>query len=264
MEMILVDWTCMGKTFCLAGVVRDAQGWKTIRPLPRSLRGGRPAGRGLWGALESVLAPATDGPRNVGWFDNLLGSIKRWDMVELSEPQPAEIERPHTEDLWVRALKGTGRSAAPAVRYEVLRATQAASPEPDFGAPLLHTKMSAYLRPGVGERSLVTVMLPSRDVAFDASWREGADAVDMRVQLKLPLLGCKLLPVKDHDLLSHGERLAAGDPAGQARALRGAIAQMGPMVAVRLGLSRGFDTGQGERRCWLMADGFFAAEDIQL
>ena len=52
MEMILVDWTRMGKVYCLAGAVADGKGWRFMRPL---------------------LAKDRDSPvRNTGWSPYLL------------------------------------------------------------------------------------------------------------------------------------------------------------------------------------------------
>jgi hypothetical protein len=258
MEFVLIDWTRMGKTFCVAGLVAEGGAWRTVRPMPVALRPTPHIGVGTQ-KTESGSLPSV--PRNVGWLPRQLELFARWDILELLDPQPAEVERPHTEDMWVRLLRPTGRSIATERRAALLRemCTQAASPR--FGAQLLTTAMSAYLKPGSGDRSLTTIILPSGEISFEASARGGATDVDVRARLNLPGLGTKLVPVKDHHLLRHGE-LSATDPAGLARVLRETVAAMGPSVAVRLGLSRGFVSGHGEPRCWLMADGFFPAEDI--
>lgn len=265
MEMILVDWTRMGKTFCIAGVTAEGQGWKTVRPLPVPFPMGRRAGAGLIGAIAAAIKkPNTTAPipRNVGWFPDRLAGIERWAIVELIDPKPAEIERPHIEDLWVRALRLTGKSAPVEMRHAILGATSVSGFRPHFGVPLVTTRTSAYLQPGLGERSLVTVMVPARDVWFVASEREGAGASEVRVNLRVPQVGTKLLPVKDHCLLCQVEEAAPSDLEKQVKLLRQTLDQMGPTVAVRLGLSRGFDSGRGERRCWLMTDGFFPARNV--
>jgi hypothetical protein len=266
MEMILVDWTRMGRTYCIAGLVSEGQGWRTVRPMPVASRGG--AGRPrLWGVVDALLAGPpkprpSQPPANIGWSSGQLGMLQRWDIVELVGPKQAEAEPPHVEDIWVQALYTTGKSVPLESRATILRETCVHEFKPYFGVPLEQTHTSAFLRPGTGERSLVTVIAPSYDLHFEASRREGADEADVRVRLKLPGVGVKLLPVKDHYLLCQAERAAGLDPAQLAKALRQAVDEMGNNVAVRLGLSRGFDAGRGERRCWLMADGFFPAEEL--
>jgi hypothetical protein len=109
---------------------------------------------------------------------------------------------------------------------------------------------------------LVTAIVASHELFFEASRREGADEIDVRVRLKLPGVGVKLLPVKDHYLLCQAERTAGFDPGQLAKALRQAVDEvLSVLVQVPL-RSRGFDSGRGERRCWLMADGFFSAEEL--
>ena len=61
MEMILVDWTRMGKTFCVAGVVAEGPGWRTVRPLPAT---GARAGTGGRGGLSGVLDTLLYGPKS--------------------------------------------------------------------------------------------------------------------------------------------------------------------------------------------------------
>ena len=114
MEMILVDWTRMGRTFCVAGVVAEGLNWKTVRPLRASAptrRGGAPS---LWGIIELLLNGPQSAPlpRNVGWLPDQVAGLRRWDIVELTRPKAAAIEPPHTEDLWVRGLRATGSSAS--------------------------------------------------------------------------------------------------------------------------------------------------------
>ncbi len=270
MEMILVDWTRMGKTYCVAGFVAEGDGWRTVRPMP--LAATAPIARPrLWGVVDALLGGSRSRqldrpdrpPPNVGWFFSQLDTLRRWDIVELVEPKPADVERPHTEDVWVRSMRPTGRTVASEDRPAILRQTCAEETTPYFGVPLLTTRSSAFLRPGTGERSLVTVIVPSHEIWFDASQREGAAEPDVRARLRVPGVGTKLLPVKDHHLLCHAERSAA-DALGRARVMRETILKMAPTIAVRVGLSRGYDSGRGERRCWLMADGFFPAEEVQL
>ena len=266
MEMILVDWTRMGRTYCIAGLVSEGQGWRTVRPMPVASRGGSSRPR-LWGVVDALLSgPPTprpsQPPANIGWSSGQLGKFERWDIVELVGPKPVEAEPPHVEDVWVQALYTTGKSVPPESRSTILRETCVHEFKPYFGVPLMQTHTSAFLRPGMGERSLVTAIVPSHELFFEASLREGADEIDVRVRLKLPGVGVKLLPVKDHFLLCQAERTAGIDPVPLAKALRQAVDEMGKAVAVRLGLTRGFDTGRGERRCWLMADGFFSAEEL--
>jgi hypothetical protein len=38
MEMVLLDWTRMGRTYCVAGAARVGGQLRIIRPLPRALR----------------------------------------------------------------------------------------------------------------------------------------------------------------------------------------------------------------------------------
>jgi hypothetical protein len=131
--------------------------------------------------------------------------------------------------------------------------------EPLFGAPLLTTRLAAYLRPGAGLRSLTTLRVPSNRITFSASWRGGAAEPDYRVELPVPEVGNRVMAVKDHHLLLNVEQ-AAPDLEGRIRALNTAIHGLGADVAVRLGLSRPFQGGSecGTAACWLMADGFFS------
>jgi hypothetical protein len=133
-----------------------------------------------------------------------------------------------------------------------------------FGETLVETRTSAYLLPGTGSHSLATIEVPSHEILFDVLEREGADESDVRARMAIPNVGARWLPVKDHWLLTRIERTAGDRVIDWSKALRDALVQMGPTIAVRVGLSRGFDSGQGTRRCWLMADGFFAAEEVQL
>jgi hypothetical protein len=193
----------------------------------------------------------------------LLDGYNRWDVFEMVGPQPAEPEAPHLEDLWVRELRPRHSSAPPDQRREILAATLLPAGEPLFGAPAVPTRSTAYLVPGTGRRSLVTLVVPSRRITFDGCWREGNAEPDLRVKLPLPDLGERLLPVKDHHLLARVSTVT--NLTGQFAALEAAVRQMGEYVAVRLGLSRAFpDTdARGTLACWLMADGFFSLTDPQ-
>jgi hypothetical protein len=244
MDMILLDWTRMGRSYCLAGVVQDRGGWRVVRPL---------------------LFKHRDAPvRNVGWSAYLLDGYQRWEFFELVRPEPALPEAPHVEDVWVRGLRPRGRLASPAQRRAILEATVPPATEPLFGAPLAATRTGAYLPPGTGQRSLTTVIVPGNRLVFHACQRQGAEP-DLRVEVPLPELEGKQLMVKDHHLLGR-VTAAAAEPEGQARALTEAVRQMGERVAVRLGLTRPFQVseGRGPGLCWLMADGFFSLADPQL
>lgn len=242
--MILLDWTRMGKTYCLAGVVIDDLDVRIVRPL---------------------LFKHRDTPvRKVGWSPYQLDGHARWELFEPVGAQAAPPEPPHLEDVWVRSLRPLGRSATPAQRRAILAATAAADGGPLFGDALAATRSCAYLSPGSGRRSLATVHVPSRRITFDGWWREGAEGPDIRVMLSLPGLGERVLAVKDHHLLLRGE--AAGpDLDRQLAVLNDAVRHMGEQVAVRLGLSRPFqhDHGPSAPACWLMADGFFSLADPQ-
>src|SRR5262249_15636274 len=118
------------------------------------------------------------------------------------------------------------------------------------------------LRSGTGQRSLVTVAVPGRGIAFTGSQRGGAEP-DIRVTLSFPGLGVRSLPGKDHHLLA---RAGAAAPTleGRLQAMTQQVRQMGEQVAVRLGLSRSFQPDvRGPGLCWLMADGFFSFSDPQ-
>lgn len=243
-EMILLDWTRMGHTYCLAGAVRDKGGYRIVRPL----------------LVRHRDAPA----RNVGWSPYLLDGHRRWEVFELLGPEEPDAQPPHLEDLWVRTLRPLRRSATPAQRYDVLAATMALPDRDLFGAPLGVTPAHAYLAPGNGTSSLTTVRVPVGAIRFHVSQRTGAADMDVRVSLDSHGLAGLQLPVKDHHLLERAEQVAA-DPDGQRQALEESLRQMGNTVAVRLGLSRPFQprVGSDPARCWLMADGFFSLTDPQ-
>jgi hypothetical protein len=242
--MILLDWTRMGKTYCLAGAVRDGGRLRMVRPL---------------------LVRFRDAPvRNVGWSPYLLDGHTRWEVFELVGPHAALPEAPHLEDLWVRSLRPQRCLAPVSQRREILAATVAPEGEPMFGGPLVATRAAAYLEPETGRRSLATVHVPAGGIRFCASRRDGVADADVRVSVPLPGLGERLLSVKDHHLLARAER-AATDLEGQVAALNTAVQQMGERVAVRLGVSRSFQPAdqRAPAKCWLMVDGLFSAADPQ-
>ena len=74
MEMILLDWTRMGRTFCLAGMVAEAGGYRVVRPLPSRQR--------------------NSPQRNVGWSPFMLEGHRRWEILELIKPEPARSQPP--------------------------------------------------------------------------------------------------------------------------------------------------------------------------
>jgi hypothetical protein len=242
--MILLDWTRMGRSYCLAGAVAQSGGFRVVRPLPVKERGAA--------------------VRKVSWSAYLLDGHSRWEVFELLAPEPAAGEPPHLEDLWVRSLHPRRALAAPADRRAILLQTAVRPGESLFGAPLTSTRSAAYLKPGTGQRSLATVIVPTADIRFHASWREGAEEPDVRVALPLPELAGRQLPVKDHHLLQRAE-LAGASLEGRLKTLALAVQQMGEQVAVRLGLSRAFhhDDSRAPAACWLMADGFFSLADPQ-
>jgi hypothetical protein len=244
MDLILLDWTRMGRQYCLAGAVLDAHPVKIVRPLH----------------VKQHDAPV----RNLGWSPYLLDGHSRWEIFELVGPTPANPEPPHLEDLWVRSLRPRRRSATPEQRRAILRATAAPLGEPVFGASLLLTTSTAHLPVGEGGRSLATILIPSGGVRLSASLREGAPVADVRASLGVPPLGARLLPVKDHHLLLRAERTATNLTA-LAREIERIVRGMGETLAVRLGLSRPFqhEPTHGPEACWLMIDGFFSLSDPQ-
>src|SRR5438105_4326276 len=152
-DMILLDWTRMGRTYCLAGAVFQDRQWLIVRPL---------------------LTKNREGPvRNIGWSPYLMDGHTRWEIMELIGVQPATLEPPHSEDLWVRAMRSRRSSASPEQRRAILAATAALPNEALFGSDLATTRTAAYLEPGKGKRSLATLVVPSSQIRFDAAWREG-------------------------------------------------------------------------------------------
>jgi hypothetical protein len=244
MDMILLDWTRMGKTYCLAGVIQQNGAFRVVRPL---------------------LVQHRDAPvRNVGWSPFLMDGHSRWEVFELIRPAPADPQPPHLEDIWVQSLRPRRSFATPAQRRAILEATLASAGRPFFGSEMITTRSAAYLKPGSGDRSLASIVVPARQITFTASLREGTPAPDYRVTLGVPGLEGRTLPVKDHFLLQRAE-LASPSFDGRARAMVLAVQQMGSQVLVRLGLSRAFQAtpARGPGLCWLMADGFFSLADPQ-
>ena len=243
MEMILLDWTRMGRTFCLAGMVAEAGGYRVVRPLPSRQR--------------------NSPQRNVGWSPFMLEGHRRWEIFELIKPEPAHGQPPHLEDHWVVSLRPRRKLADVPVRQAILQQTLANSREPLFGVTLTLTRAGAYLQPGNGQRSLTTVCLPSKDISFAGSWRTGALDPDIRVSLPLPDVGPRQVAVKDHFLLQKAGQ-AGTNLQAQLEFLNAAVRRMGEQVAVRIGLSRAFPPRDGEQGvCWLMADGFFSPSEPQ-
>jgi hypothetical protein len=106
------------------------------------------------------------------------------------------------------------------------------------------------------------VIVPSAQLRFAGSRRQGAMEPDIRATLEIPGAGERSVPVKDHHLLRRAESTKPIDE--QVRIITAAVQDMGPRVAVRLGLSRGFQSADSSNAlCWLMADGFFSLEDPQ-
>jgi hypothetical protein len=244
MDLILLDWTRMGRCYCLAGAVVEGNFVRTVRPL---------------------LGKFRDAPvRNVGWSPYLLDGHQRWEVFELVGPETADPQPPHVEDVWVRSLRPRRSTAPPEQRRAILQSLAARPGEVIFGTPLQTTRASAYLRPGSGQRSLATLIVPSVQIAFSATRREGAPEADVRVTVGVLPLADRPLPLKDHHLLLRAER-AAPDLNGQVQALTRAVRGMGERVALRLGVSRPFQasTQRGPGLCWLMVDGLFSLADPQ-
>jgi hypothetical protein len=243
-DMVLLDWTRMGKTYCLAGAVQHNGHLRVVRPLPITRREGA--------------------VRSIGWSPFLMDGHSRWEIFELIHPEPAYPCPPHLEDLWVRGMRSRRCFADCALRRASLQATLVPRGQPWFGAPLTMTRSSAYVTPRTGLRSLASLVVPAHTIQFFVSWREGSPEPDYRVSLAVPELQGRYLPVKDHFLLQRAER-ASDRAEGRIQALTLAIAQMGEQVAVRLGLSRSFQAtpGRAESVCWLMADSFFSFNDPQ-
>jgi hypothetical protein len=243
MDLVLLDWTRMGPMYCLAGAVVQADEHRIVRPLPLHGR-------------DNLFA-------NPGWSPFLVDGYSRWEVFELAGPVPALPRAPHLEDLWVQGLKSRRFHASRNERRAILRSTLTPPDVSLFGADLVHGQAGTFLDPGLGERSLASVIVPSREVHFTALWRDGTDQPDYRVSLPLPGHDRRILPVKDHFLLCRAENCCP-DLDDRLRFLADAVRLMGHEVVVRLGLSRSFATANGQPgRCWLMADGFFSLDDPQ-
>jgi hypothetical protein len=241
--MVLLDWTRMGRTYCLAGVVAEKGNYRVVRPLLSRYK----------------TAPV----RNAGWSPWLLDGHGRWEIFELVGPEPAEPQPPHVEDIWVRSLRPRRALAPVKQRCSILAATAIRSDEPLFGNALANTRAAAFLSPGSGQRSLITVRVPANQISFAAVRRQGAPEMDLRATLVLPEVGQRCLPVKDHFLLKTAEE-SGRPPNEQAALLSQAVCTMGDPVAVRIGLSRSFpSSAERPGQCWLMADGFFSFSDPQ-
>jgi hypothetical protein len=244
MEMILLDWTRMGRTYCVAGAVNVNGQLRIIRPLPRALR---------------------DAPvRNAGWSPFLIDGHSRWEVFDLSAPEPAPPQAPHLEDAWVVGLRSRRGLAAPAFRRAVLDATLVPAGQPLFGAPLRTNNHKAYLLPGEGVRSLTSLAVRQAQIELFAEERDDRPEPVYRVRLDVPELSDLVLPFKDHFLLGRSEQ-ASPTTAGRLRALKLAVAQLGDPLVVRLGLSRPYAPPESSSlpRCYLMADGFFSLSDPQ-
>jgi hypothetical protein len=244
MDMVLLDWTRMGSVFCLAGIVCERNHLRVVRPLP------------LYGRDALV--------RNVGWPADFLHGRCRWEVFELVGPASPEPQPPHLEDVWVQTLRPRQRMAPPDLRRSILQATHAPEDRPLFGAPVTETRSSAFLPPGTGCRSLVSITVPAGQIAFTVAQRDGSAEPDYRVTLPVRGREGRILSVKDHFLLQRVE-LASPALEGRRRALDLAVRLMGPQVVVRVGLSRPFQAtpGRAPCACWLMADGFFSPTDPQ-
>lgn len=100
MDMVLLDWTRMGRQYCLAGIVQHSGQLRVVRPLP--------------------IGHRTEAVRNLGWSPFLMDGHSRWEIFELIDPNPAEPSPPHLEDVWVRSMKSRHRLADPSLRRAIL------------------------------------------------------------------------------------------------------------------------------------------------
>ena len=263
MSFVLLDWTRMGKGYCLAGAVLDGTIVRIIRPLSihHQRAGGRPGG--VISLIRSLFVrdPPADGDRTVCWPAFLMAGRSRWEVFDLVSPRPAMPHGPHLEDTWVRGLRTWNHLATPEQRRTILKATAAPTTGALFGAPLRFEGSRTFLLPGEGERSLSTWLVPAEQIRFCTGQRARESAQpSTRVDLPLSDSDLRTLPVTDHHLLSWAEQQAPR-PEEQVDALNGLVRQMGETVAVRLGLSRPF-AGEGQPPvCWLMANGFFSLAD---
>jgi hypothetical protein len=239
MDWILLDWTRMARQYCLAGVIVEGNRFPIVRPLLTKFRS----------------APV----RNMGWSPFLMDGHQRWEIFELVGQEPALPEPPHLEDTWVRALRPRRQSASLDQRRRILQSLAVPAEETLFGAPLVKTGSSMYLAPGTGKSSLGTILVPGECISFSGSHREGSAEFRIRMAIDFPPLEGQLLPLKDHHLLLKVEKISS-DLTKQLQALGNLVQEMGPQVAVRLGLSRPFlsSSNQGTGVCWLMVDGLFS------
>lgn len=265
MSFVLLDWTRMGKGYCLAGAVLDGTAVRIVRPLSIYHQHRSGGSSGLISLIRSffVRDPPAEGDRTVAWPAYLLAGRTRWEVFDLVSPRPATPDSPHLEDTWVRSLLPRNRLATIDERRTILSATAAPTGEALFGAPLRLVGSRTFLVSGEGERSLSTLVAPVEQIRFHAGQR-GRESAEARIRVDLPFpdLGLRTLPVTDHHFLSWAEQKAVRAQ-DQAAALAGLVRQMGETVAVRLGLSRPFAADGQPPACWLMANGFFSVTDPQ-
>ena len=118
--------------------------------------------------------------------------------------------------------------------------------------------------PNEGVRSLTSVAVRQQQIELFVQRRNYKPDVDFRVRLHVPELEGLVIPFKDHFLLNRAEQAATTD-AERLASLKTALAETGEPLIVRLGVSRPY-AQQGSSSlpvCWLMADGFFSANDPQ-
>ncbi len=246
MEMILCDWTRMGRAYCLTGAVNNGSGWTMVRPLLH----------------KRCPSPV----RNVGWSPFLLDGHCRWEVFDLVGLTSPTRELPHVEDVWVRELRPLHRTATPVQRRSILEAGVRPADVLLFGQPFSPSRTAAHLEAGTGDRSLATVVVERRGLSFSGIQRQGRAGPDYRVTLDVPGLGSRCLPVVDHFMLAAAE-LAGEEMSSRLREIERIVGQMGEKVALRLGLSRPYapdgGTQPASRVCWLMADGFFSLDNPQ-
>jgi len=127
-DFIVLDWTRMGRIYCLAGAIVQGGQYRIVRPL---------AARGRNSSVP-----------NQGWSPFLLDGHSRWEVFELVRPVPAQATPPHLEDVWVQDLKPRRRLAGRDERRAILEATLAPPGQPLFGSALSHSHANSYLEPG--------------------------------------------------------------------------------------------------------------------
>jgi hypothetical protein len=137
MRIVLLDWTRMGRAYCVAGAVVEEDLGRVIRPLPR----------------RTIDIPV----RNVGWSAFHLNGRLRWEVFEVVGHDAAALQPPHAEDVWARDLRPLNKLATMAERRQILAASCPPAGQPLFGAALSFTRATAYLPPDQGTRSLATV-----------------------------------------------------------------------------------------------------------